>query len=105
MALSITNIGSGSVVTTSTLSVRAPPGGTPAGAVIFCIIQDGAKLAGTMTDDAGNVYTNITDVQADSLFAWFCGNAVAVKRSQNFTYAQNTINTGAQGTFCYITGT
>jgi len=105
VAVSITNIGTGSVTTAPSFSVRAPPGGIPAGSIILGILQDGATAAGVLSDTAGNVYAQITAASAGTLFPWFAGNSKALKRTDNLTYLQHTVNTGALGTFVYLTGT
>jgi hypothetical protein len=109
--MAIFDIGANSGHSVSSLTLTVPSGGIPAGAtiVIFAGLRTGSTYTETISDSAGNTYTNPasvsdTDNNLMILRLWECYNCKAVSGSTTITITPN-LSAPLAVSGLYITGT
>lgn len=112
MALAITNIGTNSNTSGSTVAVTVGVGGVPANSTILVGVTDksGTGPGGSTTDSSSNTYLNIANpALAGSYSNGFLNvfraqNAVALSNGNTITYTKAAGASNAAITACYISG-
>ncbi len=113
MAIAVTTIGTAidNVGSGATLAITVPGGGVPSGALIVVAAGEGLlasySTGGSMTDTAGNTYTQITHTNipvGDFAEVFYAKNVTALSSGNSITFTKQTSGDEAVLSAFYATG-